>query len=148
ALAKGRKSSVLYELRGQGHAGHDNYPAAIADFSRALEIRPGDGRVLAYRGWAYLVVDSLRLALGDFEAALKLDPANADAYNGRGPARVRLGDHRAAVSDAREALRLGHASPGITYNAARIYAMAASVAAAEVGENARLARMVAPQYQD
>src|SRR5262249_53962381 len=113
-----------------------------------LELRPDDGRVLARRGWAYLVVDSPRLALGDFDAALKIDPADGDAHNGRGTAHVRMGDHRAAVAEARTALRLGKANPRVAYNAARIYALAVPVAAAEVGENARMARLLSSQYQD
>ena len=129
-------------------AAQDDYPAAIRDYSRALEIRPDDGRLLVRRGWAYLVFDSPRLALDDFNAAIKLDPADSDAYNGRGTAHVRLGDHRAAAVDAREALRLGKASPRDTYNAARIYAMAAQVAAAEVGEKGRSSRLLPPRYQD
>jgi tetratricopeptide (TPR) repeat protein len=120
ALATGKKSSLLHELRGLAHAAHNNYPEAIRDYGRALEIRPDDGRLLIHRGWAYLVFDSPRLAMGDFDAAIKLDPADGDAYNGRGTAHVRLGDHRAAVADAREALRLAKANPRITYNAARI----------------------------
>ena len=122
------------------HAAHHDYPGAIRDYGRALEIRPNDGRLLAHRGWAYLVFDSPKLALADFEAAIKLDPANADAYNGRGTARARLGDHAAAVADAREALRHGRTNPRVTYNAARIYALAAAIAAAEVGEKGRQAR--------
>ncbi len=129
-------------------AAQDDYPAAIRDYSRALEIRPDDGRLLVHRGWAYLVFDSPRLALDDFDAAIKLDPAESDAFNGRGTAHVRLGDHRAAVADAREALRLGKTSPRVTYNAARIYAMAASVAASEVGEKGRVSRLLPSQYQD
>ena len=69
-------------------------------------------------------------------------------YNGRGTAHARLGDHRAAVADAREASVSARTSPRVTYNAARIYAVAASVAAAEVGEKGRQARQLASKYQD
>ena len=148
ALASARKSPLLFELRGVARAAQDDYPAAIRDYSRALEIRPDDGRLLVRRGWAYLVFDSPRLALDDFNAAIKLDPAQGDAYNGRGTAHARLGDHLAAVADAREALRLGGTSPRVTYDAARIYAMAAQVAAAEVGEKGRASRLLPPRYQD
>ena len=117
---------ALRAPRPGANAAHHDYPGAIRDYGRALEIRPDDGRLLARRGWAYLVFDSPKLALADFEAAIKLDPADGDAYNGRGTAHARLGDHRAAVADAREALRLGEANPRVTYNAARIYALAAS----------------------
>ena len=123
-------------------------PGAIRDYGLALELRPDDGRLLAARGWAYLFFESPRLALVDFDAALKLDPAESDWHTGRGTAYARLGDHRAAVAEAREALRLGKASPRVTYNAARIYALAAPVAANETGEKGRLARPLASQYQD
>jgi tetratricopeptide (TPR) repeat protein len=148
ALAQGKKSAVLFELRGLAHAAHEDYSSAIADYGRALEIRPDDGRLLAHRGWAYLVADSPQLALGDFAAAVRLDRADGDAYNGRGTASARLGDHRAAVADARTALRLDKMNPRVIYNAARIYALAAPVAAAEVGENPRTARQISSQYQD
>ena len=117
-------------------------------------LRPGPGDpprrwpLLDLRGWAYLVYDSPKLALADFEAAIKLDPASGDAYNGRGTAHVRLGDYLGAVADAREALRLAKADPRVTYNAARIYALAASIAAADVGEKGRQARLLSSRYQD
>jgi tetratricopeptide (TPR) repeat protein len=149
ALAKGNKpSSLLYELRGLAQAAHNDYPGAIRDYGRALEIHPDDGGLLVHRGWAYLVSDAPQLALRDFGAAIELDPADGDAYNGRGTAHARLGDHRAAVADAREALRLGKASPRTTYNAARIYALAAAAAASEVGKNGRQAILLASQYRD
>jgi tetratricopeptide (TPR) repeat protein len=148
ALEKGKKSPLLYELRGLALAAGNDYAGAIRDYSRALEIRPDDGGLLVQRGWAYLVVNSPQLALGDFDAAIKLHPADGDAFNGRGTARVRLGDHRAAVADARAALRLGKANPGVTYKAARIFAMAASVAASDPVEKTRVTRLLASQYED
>ena len=110
---------------------------------------PRRRRIAGRRGWAYLIYDSPKLALADFEAAIKLNPADADAYNGRGMAQARLGDRRAAVAERREALRQGGGtSPRVTYNAARIYAIAASVAAAELGEKGRQARQLYRKYQD
>jgi len=148
AIATGKKSPVIFQYRGLAHAAHHDYPEAIRDYSRALEIRPDDGHLLALRGWAYLVYESPKLALADFEAAIKLDPANADAYNGRGTAQVRLGDELGAVADARAALRLGKGDPRVVYNAARIYALAASRTAADVGEKGRQARLLFSKYQD
>jgi serine/threonine protein kinase/Flp pilus assembly protein TadD len=149
ALAGGKKSPTLYELRADAHVKRNNYPEAIRDYGRALELRPDDSRLHVLRGWAYLMVESPKLALVDFETAIKLDPAQGDAYNGRGTACVLGGDHLGAVADAREALLRGKADPRITYNAARIYALAAARAAAEVGgEKGRQARLLASRYQD
>jgi tetratricopeptide (TPR) repeat protein len=148
AIAQGRKSAVFYELRGLAEARQDDYPGAIRDYGRALEIRPGDHHLLEDRGWAYLHFDSPKLALLDFEAALKIDPADANAYSGRGTAHARLGNYRAAVADARQALQLGKTDPRLTYNAARIYALAAPLAAADPAANGRSARSLAAGYQD
>jgi serine/threonine protein kinase/tetratricopeptide (TPR) repeat protein len=148
AIAKGKKTAVLYELRGLAQAGHDDYPGAIRDFGRALEIRPDDPHLLNDRGWAYLHFDSPKLALIDFEAAIKRDTADANAYAGRGTAHARLGDHRAAVADARQALQLAKMDPRLTYNAARIYALAAPFAATEIGADGRSARALAAAYRD
>ena len=100
------------------------------------------------RGWAYLSCDAAKLALVDFDAALKIAPEDADAYTGRGSAHVQQGDHRAAVADAREAIHKGKSDPRVMYNAARIYAIATSVAASEVTEKGRAAVLLASQYQD
>ena len=148
AIAMGKKSAVVYELRGLARAARNDYAGAIQDYSRALEIRPQEARLLVHRGWAYLLFDSPKPALVDFEAAVKLDQADPAARNGRGMAYARLGDHRSAVADAREALLLGKADSRVTYNAARIYAVAASAAAAEPGEKGRLARPITSHYQD
>jgi tetratricopeptide (TPR) repeat protein len=149
AITMGKKSAVVYELRGLARAARNDYAGAVQDYSRALEIRPHDARLLVHRGWAYLLFDSPKPALVDFEDAVKVNPTDADARNGRGMAHARLGDHRAAVANAREALKLGNANSRVTYNAARIYAIAASAAAAELGaEKSRVGRPISSHYQD
>ena len=148
AIDLGKKSAVVFELRGLARAARNDYSGAIQDYTRALEIRPQDARLLVHRGWAYLFFDSPKPALVDFEAAVNLDQNNPDARNGRGMAHARLGDHRAAVADAREALRLGKAAPLVTYNAARIYAVAASAATSDVADKGRPGRSISSHYQD
>jgi tetratricopeptide (TPR) repeat protein len=149
AINMGKKSAVVFELRGLARAARTDYAGAIQDYTRAIEDRPDDPRLLVHRGWAYLFFDSPKPALVDFEAAVKLDKNDPDARNGRGMAHARLGNHRAAVADAREALRLGNAvASRVTYNAARIYAVAASAAASDPADKARLSRPIASHYQD
>ena len=148
AIALGKKSAVLYELRGLAHSARQDYPAAVNDYGQALESRPDDALLLAKRGWVYVMFDSPKLALVDFEAAIKLKPDDGDLYNGRGTARALLGDHRAGVADAREAVRRGGANARVKYNAARIYAVAASITAAQVGTKGRQARQLSVNYQD
>jgi serine/threonine protein kinase/predicted Zn-dependent protease len=120
-LESGKPLESVYRGRGLARAELGQYPGAIDDFTKALELNPTSA-VQAYRGWTHLVVDAPQLALRDFELAIKLDPQNGDAYNGRGFVRASLGDHRKAIDDAAEALRRGPQSPRLLYNAARVYA--------------------------
>jgi hypothetical protein len=52
------------------------------------------------------------------------------------------------VADARQAIGLAKDDPRVIYNAARIYALAASSAAGEVGDSGRQARLLVARYQD
>ncbi len=113
----------LYLARGLTRAKLGDYPGAIADYSRALELH-ADARVLARRGWLYIGSDSPGLALADFQEVLRLDPENGDAYNGRGMARVKLGRYQEAIRDAEAALRRVGDRVRDPYNAARIYTQA------------------------
>ena len=148
AIALGKKSAVLYELRGLANGKRNAYADAIHDFGESLELRPNNAQVLAYRGWQFLFADSPTLALKDFEAAIKLAPADGDAYNGRGTARVLRGDHAGAVADANEAVRRGGTGSRVVYNAARIYALASVAVAKELGEKGRQARQLSIKYED
>ena len=120
-LETGKPQESVYRGRGLARAELGQYPGAIEDFTKALELHPTSA-VQAYRGWTHLVVDAPKLALRDFELAIELDPKNGDAYNGRGFVRASLGRYREAAQDAAEALRHGPTSPRLLYNAARIYA--------------------------
>src|SRR4029077_19428124 len=120
-LETGKPLESVYRGRGLARAELGQYPGAIEDFTKALELHPTSS-VQAYRGWTHLVVDAPKLALRDFELALELDPKSGDAYNGRGFVRASMGRHREAIQDAAEALRRGPSSPRLLYNAARIYA--------------------------
>jgi serine/threonine protein kinase/tetratricopeptide (TPR) repeat protein len=117
----GQPLESVYRGRGLARAELGQFPGAIDDFTKALELHPTSA-VQAFRGWTHLVVDAPKLALRDFELAIELDPKNGDAYSGRGLARIRLGRHREALLDAAEALRQGPSSPRLSYNSARIYA--------------------------
>ncbi len=85
-METGKPQEPVYRGRGLARAELGQYPGAIEDFTKALELHP-TSVVQAYRGWTHLVVDAHKLALRDFELAVELDPNNGDAYNGRGFAR-------------------------------------------------------------
>src|SRR4029077_20702678 len=108
------------------------YVVAAQDYSRALDgdDQPGTAADHAGRGWSYVMQEVWPLALRDFEETVRLDPGNGDGYCGRGYALARCGRLREAVRDADKALQLGSDRPRTLYNAARIFAQAASGRAA------------------
>jgi eukaryotic-like serine/threonine-protein kinase len=147
-LARKEPTAEVLEIRGLARVAREELPGAIADYTRAIELRPDieptlRARLLNHRGWAYHLADAPRLALGDFEASLKQIEDQAEAHAGRGLARVRLGEWEKAVADADAAVRLASARATnesgpdarrqARLNAARIYAQAAEYAAAGVG---------------
>jgi tetratricopeptide (TPR) repeat protein len=83
------------------------YPAAVEDFSRALQLQPDDIAILAWR--AHVYHDGLRafdLATADYSLILQLDPTNALAYHNRGLSYEQLGNHTQAIADYNRALQL------------------------------------------
>src|SRR5262249_19002610 len=67
----------------------------------------------------------------------RLHSSSGEAYGGRGSALIALGRSREAAADAEEAARRGGAEPRTLYNAARILAQAAELAAGEGGRRGR-----------
>jgi tetratricopeptide (TPR) repeat protein len=101
---------------------------------------------LIQRGWAYLVSEAPSLAFHDFDEAVRLAPNDPDAYNGRGLAKVLQRQYEAAIEDAKAALERGANDPRTHYNAARIYAKAATAINAD--NPRRSSRPLAETYQD
>ena len=147
-IARGKATPAIYELRGLARSERKDFAGAIEDVTNAMALRPDRAALLSRRGWLYIVSDAPRLALHDFEAAIQLDPSIGDAYNGRGFARLRLGEHREAVADAEKALGIGEPTSQLLYNAARVYALAAVVAAAEVRKKGQETVTLVARYQD
>jgi eukaryotic-like serine/threonine-protein kinase len=152
-IARGKATPAIYELRGLARAERKDFAGAIEDVTSAMALLPPDqapkrAALLSRRGWLYIVADAPRLALHDFQAAIQLDPSIGDAYNGRGFARLRLGEHRDAVADAEKALGTGKPTSHLFYNAARVYALAAIVAAADVRKNGQETVTLVARYQD
>ena len=79
AVQNGKKSAVLYELRGLAKSRNSDYSGAISDHRRALELSPNDANLLVHRGWSYLFFDSPKPALADFQAALSIDSKHGEA---------------------------------------------------------------------
>ena len=61
-----------------------NYDAALADYTRALELDPNLAQAYNNRGTTYAILKNYDAALADYTRALELDPNYAQAFNNRG----------------------------------------------------------------
>jgi len=61
-----------------------DYPRALADYDKAIELAPGVSQVYVNRGMLHQLAGDPALARADYSKALALDPENALAYCRRG----------------------------------------------------------------
>ncbi len=110
----------FYEARAYAHANKKNAVLAIADFTKSLELFPGNSRALTLRGSVYSATGRIDLAMVDYTAAIKLDPTNlyalfqrADVYNFKG-------DKASAIADLQAILRVSPNEPTAKQALARL----------------------------
>jgi serine/threonine protein kinase/tetratricopeptide (TPR) repeat protein len=121
----------FYQGRGLARAVLGDYPGAVDDYTKSLELEPNTN-VSARRGWAYAQHND-QLALREFDQSVALNGENLDAHAGRGYALARLGRHREAVREAELALPHGIRDWQQKYNVACIYAQAVAAAKNDAG---------------
>src|SRR5262249_44807462 len=78
-LSREKPTVEVLESGGLARVERRDYAEAVADFTRAIDVRTdldpaAKSRLLNGRGWAYHFADAPRLALPDFEASLRLVP--------------------------------------------------------------------------
>ena len=90
--------NVKYEL--------GNYVGAIADYTRAIEIKSDLAEAYGNRGNAKAELGQYFAAIADFDTVIQLKPDYAEAYNNRGIAKADLGQYFAAIQDFDKAIQL------------------------------------------
>jgi tetratricopeptide (TPR) repeat protein len=100
------RQAAALRLRGILHRQADRYEQAIADFDRALELRPDHNASLGDRGEAYRLMGRHDQALSDFSGAIELDPEDTWAIASRGQAYQAMGRYEEALADFNRAIEL------------------------------------------
>jgi tetratricopeptide (TPR) repeat protein len=77
---------------------------AIADYTKAIELRPDYVKAYNNRGSARIEKGDLDGAIGDFSKAIELKPDHVNSYYGRGNAKERKGDWDGAIADYTKAI--------------------------------------------
>ena len=94
----------LRDAEVQAKAG--NPEAAIANYTRALEISPNNSEALIKRSQLYSSVGNANAALADITRSLEVAPSNPEALAMRSKLHVQAGDTEAALADITEAIQL------------------------------------------
>jgi tetratricopeptide (TPR) repeat protein len=108
--------ALTYLDSGNAKVAKGDSDAAIADYTRALQIDPAYAAAYNNRGYAKHVKRDLDGAIEDYTRALKLDPQFAFAYTSRGIARQAKGDLKGALEDYTRAVEADHNYAPAYYN--------------------------------
>ncbi len=97
--------AVIYYRRGMNYRDDNKYDQAIADFSRAIRLRPDWSWPLVARGHAYAWSKRYDQGIADQEAAVRMDPS-AVTCSARGMDLMLAGEHERALVDLNKSIEL------------------------------------------
>jgi tetratricopeptide (TPR) repeat protein len=118
-------------IAGHVHADHNEYSAAVRDFTRALEIDPNIAVGYMNRGYVYNDMRLATKAEQDFRKALALNPQYGEARLGLAYALLQLRRSTAALKEAELASRLLPESESLHLVKAEAYRQRAILSGAE-----------------
>lgn len=75
--------AAAYYERGNQQFDMGDYPAALADYDRAVELDPTHSRAFNNRGLVHATLGNVTEALADYTSAIRLDPAYVRAHKNR-----------------------------------------------------------------
>src|SRR5262249_32855142 len=105
-LALQPRNAVVHGAVAQIWQGKGAFKEAIAQYSRVIELTPGDAGAWVNRGYAYFQVDQYDKALADYSKAIELAPMYALAWNNRGYVHYAKKQYDAALADLNKAIEL------------------------------------------
>jgi tetratricopeptide (TPR) repeat protein len=104
-VAATRYEADIYYQRGLAFLKLGFPDNAAADFTEAINLKPGDGAYYEYRGRAYVELGDAYKSLRDCTQAIRLQHDNGGAFRTRGIVYARRGEFERAVADLEQASR-------------------------------------------
>ncbi|MGH1394411.1 MAG: tetratricopeptide repeat protein [Trichormus sp.] len=95
-----------YYHQGLEKAKQKDYPGAIEEFNRAIQLTPYNADAYLQRGLAYFDSGAVIEAVSDYTEALKINPESVQAYYCRALARLALKNLPGALADVDQAIYL------------------------------------------
>ena len=99
-------SADTYFLWGNVKYDLEDYKGAIADYTRAIGLKPSYVEAYGNRGIARSELGQYYAAIADYNIVIRLKPNDAKAYNNRGIAKDYMGKHFAAIADYDKAIQI------------------------------------------
>ena len=103
---RGLREAGLYRRRGLLHLLQGDTDAALADFSRAVQLEPPTQKNWSQRAAAHGQRNDHTAAIADWTEVVRLTPKDPGAYFSRANAHYCAGDFKAAIADYTSVLRL------------------------------------------
>ncbi|MDI3283127.1 YbjN domain-containing protein [Polyangium sp. 15x6] len=131
--------------RGNRKQEEGDLDGAIADFTEAMKLAPGEHAPMYNRGNARSLAGDVHGALHDYTKAIEMAPEFAPAWQRRGLTKQRHGDLAGAIADLDEAIRLAPDEPSAYGERAALRALRADFAGA-VEDCERALAMAPPDW--
>jgi tetratricopeptide (TPR) repeat protein len=93
-----------------------DYPGALKELDRAIEINPDDFSSINMRGLVKFELGRHKEALEDFNKVVQIDPTSFSAYHNRANAKIIMKDYEGAINDFDMAIKLNPQSSIEYYN--------------------------------
>ncbi len=120
AIHRDDSYAQAYRYRAVAFKDMADYPAALEDFSKLIELQP-EASYYNRRGLVYEEMGQFKKAAEDYTHAIELTPKWAIPYNNRGFAKMHLKDWPGAKADLETAIKLDAAAPTPYINLAGVY---------------------------
>ena len=101
------ESAHFYDKEGLKEWNNKNFPAAVKNYTKAIEIEPNNSLLHGKRGNSYYQFGDFYAAISDYNISLKLNPNNKEIFLFRGMAKQKIGLMKGACSDFKMASALG-----------------------------------------
>ncbi len=120
AIHRDESHAQAYRYRGGTFKDMADYPAALEDFTKLIELQP-EASYYNRRGLTYEEMGQFEKAAQDYTQAIALSPKWAIPYNNRGFAKMHLKDWTGAKEDLETAIKLDSSAPTPYVNLAGVY---------------------------
>jgi len=119
----------FFQKRADTNLGKGEFTLALADYNKAVELKPDAAIAFLNRGKTHYNLKSFDKAVADFDKSIELDPKGSLAFLNRGISQERLGNSKKAIADYQKAVALDAGNENAKANLKRLQDEEAKIAA-------------------